>query len=300
MAMAMAFMVKNHHTDIMLKIKQLVFTLSITLALFSCNVSKHVELTPRAQADAYYSKGEYTNALLAYQQIDTLSRDSIVWHNIASAALHTKDFATATNAAQHIKIDTELKNGFNQFADSIQNYQSQAFVIENNISFFQSIYPKNIFDILSVYYSQRSDNKLIGVYNQASTQVRSQCFEKYFSFVKNEKNEKELTQICQNALSDNANQITALKYLGVQTYNAAEADYKKAMDEYNRNKNNTTYAYLRRDLKRISAVYVKSRDYLDKVHALQPDDVPTIKYLININNRLDQPAKAKALQRLLK
>lgn len=286
--------------DIMLKIKQLVCILSVSLALFSCSTTKHVELTPRAKADTYYSKGDYANALAIYQTLDSLSHDSVVWHNIANAAIQLNDYALATDAASKISTDSLLQAGFCHFVDSLSNYASQVFVIENNIDFFQSVYPNNIFNVLTLFYNQKSDNKLVEVYPKATAQVRSQCFDKYFGFVKNEKTEKELTQICKNALSDDANQVSALKYLGVQTYNIAEADYKKAMDEYNRNKNNTTYAYLRRDLKRISAVYVKSRDYLDKVHALQPDDVPTIKYLININNRLDQPAKAKALQRLLK
>lgn len=296
------YMVKKCRMDTMLKIKtkRLFQIFIVALIVASCSTTKKVAISPRAQADILYNKAEYANALIAYQALDSASRDSAVYHNMALSAFMVQNFTIAVEVTRNITPDSILKVKFNNFIDSLNTYSSQITVVENNTDFFQQIVGQKVYDKLVLYYDSREDSKLVDVYSKASAQVRSECFPKYFSFVRNEKSNTELIQVCKNALADNKNQIVALKYLGVQNYNVAEADYKKAMDEYNRKKNNTTYAYLRRDLKRISAVYVKSREYLDKVHKLDPEDMQTIKYLININNRLDQPAKAKALQRLLK
>lgn len=302
MVMVTEYMVKKCRKDIMLKTNLLKFGCAVGLMLLvaSCSTTKKITLSPRSQADDLYARADFAGALAIYQTLDSLSCDSAVWHNMAVSAARLKNYEVAVSAAVNVVPDSVIKSEMQNFVDSLLNYPLQVKVIEENIEYFKRLVNDKLYDNMATFYEQRSDAKLVDVYASASSEVRSECFPKYFNFVKADKSNAELAEICKNAIKDNKNQIVALKYLGIQNYNVAEADYKKSMDEYNRNKNNTTYAYLRRDLKRISAVYVKSREYLDRVHTLDPEDMQTIKYLININNRLDQPSKAKALQKLLK
>ena len=79
----------------------------------------------------------------------------------------------------------------------------------------------------------------------------------------------------------------------------AEARFKAAMAEYEKKKNATTYAYLRRDLKRISADYREAQAGFEKLRTIDPDNKNYIKYLITIYSRLDRDDKAKQLKKLL-
>ena len=96
------------------------------------------------------------------------------------------------------------------------------------------------------------------------------------------------------------NSIPALEWLAVNEYNKAEEWYKKEIAKYNKNKNATTYAYLRRDLKKISAIFRLARDKFLKLRKLDPNNKSYIKYLKNTYLRLDMKDKAKEMDDLLK
>lgn len=91
----------------------------------------------------------------------------------------------------------------------------------------------------------------------------------------------------------------ALFKLADYYYNKAENWYKSEMDKYNRNPNNTTYAYLRRELKKISADFRTARDLLETLHSVAPENKLYMAYLANTYIRLDMKKEAEQMTKKL-
>ncbi|ASB50897.1 tetratricopeptide repeat protein [Alkalitalea saponilacus] len=82
-------------------------------------------------------------------------------------------------------------------------------------------------------------------------------------------------------------------------YDKAENWYQDEMTKYNRNPNYTTYAYLRRELRLISADFRKSRDLFVELHEMQPGNVTYMQYLRNIYRRLEMRPEAARMDQLI-
>lgn len=301
-------------TDIMLKnrfrMKQLsFFTLFIAmLALASCGSTKTVNTAALvlAEADTLFANGNYAAALEKYQTLIPQEGlpDSVLCRNITIAARRTSDFALSCQYGLTYSStgDCEKLEAIVTSLDSTNRSEEAIALVENDRECFHATIGRDAtIEKLARYYNKTKSAKLIAIYDEIEQpSLRSECFPNYFQMVRDSLDDIDCKKLCMSALTDNQDQIPALRYIAISLYNTAESRYKTAMDEYNKNKNNTTYAYLRRDLKRISAVYVDSKGYFEKIHKLDPDDKSTIKYLVNIYNRLDKPDTAKSYERLLK
>jgi hypothetical protein len=105
---------------------------------------------------------------------------------------------------------------------------------------------------------------------------------------------------CNALLKANPDYTAALEWKAKYYFNKAEKRYKYEMDKYNKNKTAAAYAYLRRDLKKVSADFRIARDAFLKLRQQNPNNKSYIKYLKNTYIRLDQKAKAAQLDKLLK
>lgn len=282
--------------------------LIVTLMLIACGSTKNVNTTAliRAEADTLFASGNYSAALEKYQSIVPQEglADSVLCRQITIAARKVSNFTLACQYGLTYSSagDCEKLEAIATSLDSTSRSEEAMPLIENNREcFYSTIGREATIEKLALYYNKTKSEKLIAIYDEIEQPtVRSECFANYFQMVRDGLDDINCKKLCMSALTDNQEQIPALRYLAISLYNMAESRYKTAMDEYNRNKNNTTYAYLRRDLKRISAIYVDSKGYFEKIHKLNPDDKSTIKYLVNIYNRLDKPEVAKSYERLLK
>lgn len=285
-----------------MKLRNLLVLLSACLFLASCGSMKNGVSSMQKQADAKFVAGNYSEALALYEKIDSLHRDSLISYRMTISALQLNQYVKAYGYSKGCSIDEEISNGFRKFTESLVSNQREVAVIEGDQAYFYKLVGKDyLIEKLGDYYTYCRSEKIIGLYDEMDkADVRAKYFPEYLNQIKNIKSDKEVVGICLAALKDNKDQVSALKYLGTERYNSAEAEYKTAMAEYNKKKNSTTYAYLLRDLKVITKEYQKSRDYLEKVHKLDAEDQNTIRMLINIYNRLDQPSKAKSYQKLLK
>lgn len=92
----------------------------------------------------------------------------------------------------------------------------------------------------------------------------------------------------------------ALEWGGKFYYDRADKRYKYEMAKYNKKKNATTYAYLRRDLKKVSVDFRTARGYFEQLRKMEPENKSYIKYLKNCYLRLEQKDKAAQMDKLLK
>lgn len=269
----------------------------------SCGSVKTGSLNLRKQADQAFESGDYLSALTCYQNIDSLSRDAELYRRMTISALNIEDYGRAYQYCQQVnEYDSCIVSGFKTLTENFIKHQREVQIVENDKKFFYNVVGKEyLLKQLSSYYVYCNSEKILDVYSDIEDKnLRKDISPTYLSVAKKVKSDDELKAICLEMLKEDKEQLQALKYLGLNKYNYAEDEYKKAMAEYNKKKNSTTYAYLLRDLKIVSKEYVKSKEYLEKVHKLDPEDQTAIKCLVNIYNRLDQPAKAKSLQKLLK
>lgn len=285
-------------------LKSLLFLATISI-LTSCAINNKLTTQLRYEADMLFAKGEYAEAYNKYMQIDLNNYpfDSILYRNISITAYNIKKYDTTCQYGSKISHinDTTLTFALYESFDSINKPDNAILLIEENQKIFEDKYSKDIIiNKLAYYYNTTKDYKLTNIYKQInSSTLRSQCFENYFKLIKDSTTEKDLLNICKEAIKDNPKQIIAIDFIAISLYNTGEAKYNAVMNDYNKNKNATTYAYLRRDLKRISTIYVEAKTHFETLRKLVPDEKNYIRYLINIYNRLDQNDKAKSLKKLL-
>jgi tetratricopeptide (TPR) repeat protein len=110
---------------------------------------------------------------------------------------------------------------------------------------------------------------------------------------------EEARSLCNTLLEKNSDFKPALEWKAKDLYEQAENWYKAEMREYNKDPNYTAYVYLKRELKKISAMYRQSRDIFEKLHQEDPDNQLYIKYLKNIYLRLEMNEEAAKMDMLL-
>ncbi|MBP5365199.1 MAG: hypothetical protein J6Y82_04670 [Bacteroidales bacterium] len=288
-----------------MKLQQILISALGGMIVFACGPSKNLSLQQRAEGDALFAQGNYAAALEKYKllNLETHTFDSTLFRNVAVSAYKTADYNMACQYGTKVKhnSDNELTFILYESQDSVGQPDNAVFLIEENQPIFEEKYGKQtILTRLANHYIDHKDAKIADIYTQAETpELRSLCFDHYFKQIKDSTAEKDLMAICRKALKDNPDQIKAIDYIAVSLYNTGESRYNAVMSEYNKNKNATTYAYLRRDLKRITPFYTEAKTHFEHLRKLAPDEKNYIKYLINIYNRLDQGDKSKALRKLL-
>lgn len=82
-------------------------------------------------------------------------------------------------------------------------------------------------------------------------------------------------------------------------YEYAEKRYQEEMTKYNRDPNFTAYAYLRRELRQISADYRTARDLFIQLHEISPENKNYMRYLKNTYLRLEMRAEAARIDQML-
>ncbi len=82
-------------------------------------------------------------------------------------------------------------------------------------------------------------------------------------------------------------------------FEKAENWYQAEMAKYNKNPEYTAYAYLRRELRKISADFRTSRDVFEELHKINPDNITYMQFLKNIYIRLEMKNEAAKMEKLI-
>ncbi len=122
----------------------------------------------------------------------------------------------------------------------------------------------------------------------------------YIKALENTKKGHAAAKACNSLLKTYPYYTEALEWKARYYYNKAENKYQYEMNKYNKKKNNTTYAYLRRELKKVSGDFRISRDVFLKLRKQDAANKSYIRHLKNIYLRLDMKAEAAKMDKLLK
>ena len=279
------------------------------LLLFACNPMKKLETT-QSSAQSAFESGNYSQALTLYEQLIQMYKSTDkevpldVLTNAGNAAYETSNFEVAKQYLQQAfgknkTIDLLLKliDVYQKLDDTLGLTK----LIKDNIGLLVDN-GKNDF----AYSQLFNESYASGDYQTAYSDFKkiknpdSALFDKYLNVLKELGKKDEASNACKEMLQKDPENVPALEWLAVEEYNKAESWYKSAMAKYNKDKNPTSYAYLRRDLKKISAIFRSAKNDFEKLHKLVPDNKQYIKYLKNCYLRLNMKTEAAAMDKLLK
>ncbi len=261
-----------------------------------------------AKAAIYLSQGDYVNACAAYDNIisnagnngETPADD--VYRNGASAAIHLQKFSKAAFWLSKIENPTaeDCNNAIVSYEKS-GDLMSLISYLERQKDKVSAVVGEAAYHsrLCAVFGTIGNAEGVMANWPKSDNKTKLEWFKLYFDSVKDSMTENELSKLCDSVLAIDGNNSDAHFYKAVQKYEKCEARYKKLLDDYEKKKNATTYAILKRDLKFLSADYREAKDMFENLRKLAPDNKSYIKYLINIYNSLDQGDKAKQLERLL-
>ena len=281
----------------------------ILAGLFACNPMKKIE-TVQTSAYSAYQNGNYSEALTQYEQLMKLYKEQskeVPYDIIVKAAKAAFSAENYEKAKPYLEQAFKGNKTYELLKMLIETYHKLGDtgalkgLISENIPVFEKAGKKDeaFTELFKLDYSEgRYEDAYNDYLNIANPDM--DLFPEYLTVLNELGKKDEAQKACETMLTKDENSIPALEWLAVSEYNKAEDWYKSEMAKYNKNKNATTYAYLRRDLKKISAIFRSARDKFIKLRKLDPENKTYIKYLKNTYLRLDMKDKAKEMDDLLK
>ena len=289
-------------------VKQL-FIASMLLMFFACNPLKKLETT-QSSAQVAYEAAKYSEALTLYEQLIQLYKENgkvipvDIIMNAGKSAYEIKNYDTAKGYLSELFNENKNIEQLMMLIDiSKQSGNSDELksLIENNIDLLKEN-GKGDFanvELFNINYPAGDMEAAYSNYNSIENPDK-ELFDEYLDILVKLDKQKEAKEVCTEALKIDANNKAALEWLAIDEYTNAENWYKSMMAKYNKNKNATSYAYLRRDLKKVSAQYRNARDKFLKLRTIDPDNKKYIRYLKNCYLRLEMKDKAAEMDKLLK
>ena len=283
--------------------------LLLTIVLISsCSPTKQM-LSLESDLSELYQQGQYEKAVQQYDKLRILSdKNSLPISDAiklltAKAAHKAGDFEKSTTLFKSIENldDTEglIMGGV--------NYEKSG-LVQEELSYWSAKLSKfegsdHLRDILLKIYRLEQQLQNYTEANETWAKIDHQdnpdlMFEQV-TVLSNLDKTAEALALCNKILKVNRKHERALFWKADYYYNKAENWYQSEMAKYNRDANYTTYAYLRRELKKISANYRTARDLLNTLHDIAPENKKYIGYLINTFIRLDMKNEADQMTKKL-
>lgn len=283
--------------------------ITIITGLFACNPMKKIEST---QTSAYsaYENGDFAGALTQYEQLMSLYKEQSkdVPYDIivkaGKAAFNSKNFEKAKEYLSQAFEGNKTYELLKMLIETYKNLDETRLVkglITDNVAVYQKAGKKDeaYTELFKMDYAAGKFEDAYNDYKNISN-PDIDLFPEYLKVLDELEKKDEAKEACKTILVQDENSVAALEWLAMDEYNKAEDWYNREMSRYNKNKNATTYAYLRRDLKKISAIFRSARDKFLKLRTIDPENKKYIKYLKNTYLRLDMKDKAKEMNDLLK
>lgn len=286
-----------------------ILLISFSALLLACNPLAKLP-SIQTSADEAFNNNDFENSYTLYKQYIQLATTNgaevsdDIYHKVAIAAGELKKLDEASeiyNLLLKKKDDTAL---FSEYAQLLQENNQVSEEIElwkNFDSYDSSLLTKKTDRLIHLYNQTESYDAVIEtVATKGNVTLSKEATMKYISALENADSKVEAAKVCNQLVKEQPDYTPALEWKGQYYYEKADARYKAEMAKYNKNKNATTYAYLLRDLKKVSADFRVARDTFEHLRQLDAENKSYIKYLKNCYLRLEQKAEAAKMDRLLK
>ena len=286
-----------------------ILLISFSALLLACNpLAKLPSL--QTSADEAFNNNDFENSYTLYKQYIQLATSNSaeisddIYHKLAIAAGELKKVDEASeiyNSLLKKKDDTALFSEYAQLLQENNKVKEEIDLWDNLESDDNALQTKKTDRLIKLYNQTESYDAIIEVVaNKGKATLSNDATMIYISALENTDSKVEAAKVCNQLVKEQPNYIPALEWKGKYYYEKADARYKAEMAKYNKNKNATTYAYLLRDLKKVSADFRVARDTFETLRKSDAENKSYIKYLKNCYLRLEQKAEAAKMDRLLK
>lgn len=290
--------------------KKLIGIFFIIALLSSCSSTKKT-VTVENNLQQAYDANQYDKVLSKYKQLSTIaeSKGEVISPSYlliaAKSAYYLEDYQTAAQLFSN--VDNKEKDQetiymeamtYQKFARPLMEYKflkeniTQLKSHKNYQKFLQKLY------MLEIEFSEYED--AYQLWSQIEETTDEALMSGQLKVLEELEKSKEALALSNKLLEKNSAHEAALFYTGKHYFNRAEKLYQSEMTKYNRDPNYTTYAYLKRELKKASADFRLARDRFEKLYEISPENKTYISYLKNCYVRLEMKTEAAKMDRLLK
>ena len=292
-----------------MNLRKLIFPFALLIIVSACNPLKQIQGYQTNLTQAYESK-DYPGVLTAYNQLKK-------YHQSKESRIMPEYLKMAGEAA----IETENY----ELAETILLRKIEQSQDMETVEMLGRVYQDTgktdkEYDLWSEYVNQvESEEKRAEISQKLfAIEMRRKDYEKAldrtrkmpplsdprFMFMRVEALEatgkkEEAREVCNQLLERDPDFKPAMEWKAIDIVERAEKWYRAEMTKYNKDQNYTAYVYLKRELKKISAMFRQSRELFEKLHEGDPDNEQYIKYLKNIYLRLDMKGEASKMDMLL-
>jgi predicted Zn-dependent protease len=292
-----------------MKIKKLFSSILLLAALAGCNPMKQLQAHQTSLKEAYES-GNYAEALTAYNKLKDYqtSKGKPVSPEYlkmaAKSAIETEQYQQAEELLQqHLSKSSDFET-----IELLAKVYNQTGKKEKEYNLWNKYYNQIESDemkreintrLFAIEMDRKEYDKALERANQMPPMNDPRIVFMRVEALDATGRADEARKVCNNLLEKNPDYKPALEWKGKDIYKRAEEWYKSEMSKYNKNPDYTTYVYLKRELKKISAMYRQGREIFEKLHEEEPKNQKYIKYLKNIYLRLDMREEATKMDMLL-
>lgn len=286
---------------------QILYILSILILVYACGTNKAV-VSPESQITTAFEAQNYTRVLQLFEQLEHNKKVTVISDRVIEMAgisafntgnwdkshIYLTRIATADSNPETLGTlgTTYLNWGEKDLEYAHWNkYLSQ---LENSIYFNTATTRIFLYEVENEKFKEAQESWL-KIPDKSNSDIR---FE-YLKVLENlDQHPIAFTQ-SQEILKEHPNHEPTLYWRAKYYFNKAENLYQAEMTKYNRSPDYTSYAYLRRELKVVSADFRTARDLFVKLHSVNPDNLNYIRYLKNCYIRLEMKAEAKLMDQKL-
>ena len=290
--------------------KKILLLLAIT-SLMACNPTKKLP-SLQSQADAAFEQADYNKAYTLYKEYTAIASTNNVdiTPNLnvklaqACVQLDKVDEASALyNALLEDEAQIKLIAEYAQMLQSKGQVDDELALWNTHKSQLESsdLQKLSFERLITLQTSKKDYAAVIASYNsRGDLKASKQAQLSHVKALEATKKGYAAVKACNLLLKEAPDYTEALEWKAKYYYEKAEKRYQYEMAKYNKKKNATTYAYLRRDLKKVSADFRIARSTYLKLRKQDASNKSYIRHLKNIYLRLDQKGEAAKMDRLLK
>lgn len=287
--------------------KKLIGFLTLFVLLSACNSTKKI-VTVENNLQQAYSAQQYAKALESYNQLVAINKSKKISTATsatllaAKSAYYLENYDTATQLFAEVdKKDNEAlyMEGMSYKKQSAlqreyETWKKNLTLLEQSEYYQEALGRLYLLEVNFLQYAAANQ-----LWAKLDKQDDVELMVAQLTVLDQLELKREALTLSNAILKLDSKNESALFYKGKYYYDKAEKLYQSEMDKYNRNPNYTTYAYLRRELKKVSSDFRSARDLFEKLHTVSPANRTYMSYLKNCYVRLEMKAEAAKMDKLL-
>jgi hypothetical protein len=287
--------------------KHILFILSAMLLIYACGTKKAV-VSPEVQISIAFEAQNYLLVLQQFEQLEQNKKGTVISDRVIEMA-GISAFKTGNWDKTHIyltriatvasspEILGTLGTAYMNWGEKDMEYQHwNKYLAQLETSTYYNTATTRIFlyEVENEKYKEAQE-----IWTKISDKSSPDIRFEYLKVLTNLEQKTMALVLSQEILKEHPAHEPTLYWRAKYYFDKAENLYQLEMAKYNRSPDYTSYAYLRRELKTVSADFRTARDLFVKLHGIDADNLNYIRYLKNCYVRLEMKAEAKLMDQKL-